>query len=140
MIAGTIAIVILIAIAAIHVYWAAGGTAGKAYAIPTSGGRPVLTPSPASTLAVTIAILAMAAVLALRTGWLEMPGWPHFNSVIWLTTWLIAAVFALRAVGERRYFGFLKTVHDSRFARLDSFVYSPLCVVIAALTTAAAVS
>jgi hypothetical protein len=140
MIAGTTAIVILIVIAAIHFYWAAGGTAGKASAIPTSGGRPVLAPTPAMTLAVAVAILTMAAILALRVGWIAMPGWPHFSVLISLVTWPIAAVFALRAVGERRYVGFFKTVRDSRFARLDTLVYSPLCAALAGLCAVAAAS
>jgi hypothetical protein len=37
-----------------------------------------------------------------------------------------------RAVGDFRYVGFFKRVRDSRFATLDTRVYSPLCFVLAA--------
>lgn len=36
-----------------------------------------------------------------------------------------------RAIGEFKYLGFFKRVHGSRFARLDSLVYSPLCLLLA---------
>jgi hypothetical protein len=47
--------------------------------------------------------------------------------------WVIAVVFALRAVGDFHYCGLFKRVRDNAFARYDTLVYSPLCVVIAAL-------
>jgi lipopolysaccharide/colanic/teichoic acid biosynthesis glycosyltransferase len=37
-----------------------------------------------------------------------------------------------RAVGEFKYVGFFKRVRDSKFATLDTFVYSPLCLLLAA--------
>jgi hypothetical protein len=45
--------------------------------------------------------------------------------------WVLAAVFAARAVGDFRYVGFFKRVRDSRFARRDSRLFSPLCAAIA---------
>jgi hypothetical protein len=49
MVAGAIAIVILLLLAAVHVYWAAGGKAGKAAAVPTAEGRAIIKPSALST-------------------------------------------------------------------------------------------
>ena len=39
-------------------------------------------------------------------------------------------VFLLRAVGEFRYVGFFKRRHGTRFATLDTWLFSPLCAFI----------
>ena len=41
------------------------------------------------------------------------------------------AIFALRALGEFRLLGFFKHVRGTRFVTMDSFVYAPLCLVLA---------
>jgi hypothetical protein len=38
----------------------------------------------------------------------------------------------LRAVGEFRYVGLFKRVRGTKFAVLDTFVYSPLCLLLGA--------
>jgi hypothetical protein len=44
MIAGAAAILILLMLAGVHLYWAAGGKAGKGKAVPSANGRPVIKP------------------------------------------------------------------------------------------------
>jgi hypothetical protein len=36
-----------------------------------------------------------------------------------------------RAIGEFKYLGFFKRVTGSKFARLDTLLYSPLCLLLA---------
>lgn len=43
-----------------------------------------------------------------------------------------AAVLVLRAVGDFRLVGFFKRIRGSRFARLDTLLYSPLCFALGA--------
>jgi hypothetical protein len=138
MVAGAIAIVILLLLAAVHVYWAAGGKAGKAAAVPTAAGRAVIEPSALSTAMVAAGLCVIAAILALRIGWLKLPGFAGDNVFVEIAAWLIAAVFALRAIGDLRYVGFFKRIRDTRFARLDTLAYSPLCAVLAVLIGIAA--
>ncbi|KVV44630.1 hypothetical protein WK81_12430 [Burkholderia ubonensis] len=107
----------LCAIALIHVYWACGGRVGKGAAIPELDGEPVLRPSAAGTFAVAAALLAGAGVIAARAGWLGAS--PHASAV--------ALIFAVRAIGDFRYVGFFKHIRGSRFARMDTLCYSPLC-------------
>jgi hypothetical protein len=133
MIPGTTAILILIALAGVHIYWAAGGKAGKGGAVPSLEGRPVLKPSSFVTALVAAGLLAMAALLALRIGWLPPAAFPAVGVIVQIAVWLMAAMFALRAVGDFRYVGFFKRIRDSRFARLDTWAYSPLCACLAAL-------
>ena len=138
MIAGATAIVILLLLAAVHVYWAAGGKAGKAAAVPTAEGRAVITPSPLGTGLVGAGLCAIAALLAFRIGWLNPLGLAGDNVFVEIAVWLIAAVFALRTIGDFRYVGFFKRIRDTRFARLDTLAYSPLCAVLAVLSAIAA--
>jgi hypothetical protein len=133
MIAGAAAIVMLLMLAGMHLYWAAGGKAGKGAAVPSASGRPLMRPSVLGTAMVAVGPCVMAALLALRIGWLNVPALPGNGVVIEVGAWLIAAVFALRAIGDFRYVGFFKRIRDSRFARLDTLAYSPLCACLALL-------
>ncbi|HPG26670.1 MAG TPA: DUF3995 domain-containing protein, partial [Myxococcota bacterium] len=64
------------------------------------------------------------------------PGLPPWVARVGI--WALAVLFALRAIGEFRYVGFFKRVRDTRFARLDTLVFSPLCATIAILSIALA--
>lgn len=112
------AAVVLSALGAIHIYWAAGGALGKGAAVPTRDGQAVLHPTPFTTIVVAIGLFAMAALVAAKIGW---------------AIWIVSGVFLLRAVGDFRYVGFFKRIRDSRFARLDTRLYSPLCLLLATL-------
>ncbi len=104
--------VLLGTIAAVHFYWAAGGTRGIDLAIPSAPGtssHPVFTPGVGGT------VLPASQATVLR---------------------LMAAVFTLRAVGERRYVGFFKRVKDTPFAVWDSRLFSPLCIALSLLALA----
>lgn len=126
--------VVLLLIAALHVYWAAGGRRGASAVVPTRsaaqhGERPLFEPGPAATLAVAGA-LGLAAVLVLgRTGVLPRvaPAWVYHAGA-----WALGAVLGLRAVGEFRYVGVFKRVRGTRFAALDTRFYTPLCAGLAA--------
>jgi len=44
----------------------------------------------------------------------------------------VALVMFARAIGDSELVGFFKKVGGSRFARLDTLLYSPLCLVLGA--------
>ncbi|WP_423394617.1 DUF3995 domain-containing protein [Burkholderia sp. LMG 21824] len=118
----------LCAIALIHVYWALGGRRGKGAAIPEHDGEPLLRPTAIGTLAVAAALLAGACGVAARAGWLGQ----HANhGTISFAVVALALIFAVRAVGDFRYVGFFKRIRGSRFARMDTRYYSPLCAALA---------
>ena len=50
--------------------------------------------------------------------------------LVWLS-YVLAVGLLGRAIGEFRYVGFFKRVRGSRFAKLDTVVYSPLCLLLA---------
>lgn len=125
----------------VHVYWALGGRRGLAAALPQlpvppgrqQPGEPAqrnaFTPSPAATLAVAAALLGVALLVALRGGLFGAPV-PH--AAVRLVLGAAALAFFARAVGDFRLVGFFKRVKGSTFARMDSRVYSPLCVLLGA--------
>lgn len=121
----TLVAAILIGLAALHGYWAAGGRRGIAAAAPTGpDGQPVFRPGPAGTLAVAVA-LAVAALLVLMQAQVV-----PFGSSSALThggAWAVGGAFALRAVGDFRYVGVLRRVKDTAFASRDRALYTPLC-------------
>jgi hypothetical protein len=50
-------------------------------------------------------------------------------------TWVIAVVFFVRAIGDFKWIGFFKRRTGTRFAALDSALYSPLCLSLAVACT-----
>ena len=122
------------ALAALHLYWAAGGRAGRSAAVPTVDRRPVLAPSTTATVAVAV-LLAAAAVVVVGAvvGWDPRVGFR-------LGCAALAAVLLVRAIGDRRYVGFLKRVRGTEFARRDTWIYSPLCLLLALAVSAVALA
>ena len=124
-----IVVVVFVALAAIHAYWALGGRTGKLAAVPELNNRPAFVPSTLATFAVAIA-LALCAVLVAASAGLVVSS-PPAAWVTWLA-FLLALVLIARAVGDFRLVGFFKRVRGTAFARLDSTVYAPLCLVLGA--------
>lgn len=126
---------IFAAISLIHVYWALGGRWAAIAAVPQvleeggSQARPAFQPSGWITLLVACALLMIAVLVCLRVGW-WLPAVAH-SSLQWVISAVALMMFA-RAIGDSNLVGFFKQVKGSRFARLDTWVYSPLCVVLGA--------
>lgn len=121
-------VAVFLSLSLVHVYWLLGGRAGQLAAIPERDGKPVFQPSSVATLAVAI-VLALCALLIAATGGLLTLPLPDAVSV-WLTRGLALGLL-LRAIGDFQLVGFSKRVRHTQFARLDTAVYSPLCLVMA---------
>jgi hypothetical protein len=120
---------IFVALSGMHIYWALGGKVGKGAAIPEDNGRPLLKPGPVMALAIAGGLALAAFVAALRGG-LFGPAGDHVG--VRMAALALALLFAARAVGERRYVGLFKRVKGTRFARWDTWLFTPLCIIIAA--------
>jgi hypothetical protein len=124
----TILASVLLFLSGLHVYWAAGGSWGKQIAIPEIKGQPAFMPSRISTTAVAVALAGAASVAILRGFFLfsSFPGSPaHWATIA------IGFVFFIRAVGEFRLVGLFKRVRGTAFATWDTWLFSPLCLLIA---------
>jgi hypothetical protein len=126
---------ILVGLSALHVFWAAGGRAGGAVAIPRRGGEAVFTPSPFGTLIVALALAAAAVSVAAAAGWFGAGRPWRVGRVL---TAALGLMFLLRALGDFRYVGFFKSMGDDPFRSWDTWLFSPLCAVIAAAAFMAA--
>jgi hypothetical protein len=113
----------------LHFYWAARRGGDLTGAVPEIEGRPAFTPSRAATTAVGVVLGATAAIPLLHAGVLASPApaWLVHAAMIGASLVLVA-----RAIGDFRLVGFFKRVRGSRFARLDTLFYSPLCLALGA--------
>lgn len=116
-------------LAAVHVYWAFGGSAGIRGTVPTVDGKPVFEPGRTATLLVALglALLATTAALSRSPALMNVDG----QSSLRYANRLAAGLFLARAIGDFRLVGFFKRIRGTRFARLDTLVYSPLCLLLA---------
>jgi len=118
----------LLFLAGLHFYWAAGGEWGKRVALPEVQGRAAFLPSPLMTVAVALALMGAAGVAILR-GCVRFASFPgsaaHWASIA------LGGVFLFRAIGEFRLVGFFKRVQGTAFATWDTWLFSPLCLLLA---------
>lgn len=126
---------ILVSLSLLHAYWALGGRWGSAYTVPTVSGRRMFDPTPLATWVVSGLLLIAVALVMGKAGWIRT-GAP--SVVFDIGIWILSLVFLLRAVGNLRSFGFFKTLKDTPFARWDTWLYSPLCVLLALLAAGVA--
>jgi len=111
----------------LHLYWAFGGEVGTQKAIPKIDGKPAFVPSKFITIIVALA-LAICGVVALILGFSSQVSIVFLQYVIYLG-WFLASVFFLRAIGDFNLVGFFKKIKGSEFAKYDTLLYSPLCLV-----------
>lgn len=120
---------IFTALGLLHVYWAVAGNAETGVGVPSVDGKPLFTPSTFATLVVAAALFTAALVIAGVCGWL---GSLIPSRIFRFMTLGISIVFLVRAVGDFKYVGFFKSVTNSGFAYWDAWLFSPLCLFIAA--------
>ncbi len=119
---------VFVALALWHFRMAASPANSGGGAVPSVGGKPLFVPLPTATVAVGVVLLVFAALVAATAGFVQIGIPPKMLS--WSSLVLALALLA-RAIGEFRYVGFFKRVRGTRFARLDTLVYSPLCLLLA---------
>ena len=75
-------------------------------------------------------LLIAAGIFLWHTGLISvaLPDWIHVPGV-----WAVSVVYLARSIGEFCYLGFFKKVRHTDFGRLDTLIYSPLCLLVATL-------
>lgn len=117
----------LLLLSGLHFYWAAGGSWGKKVMVPQRGTEPLFRPTSGATAAVGVLLAAAAMLIAAR---LRSWGAEAVNGPLLWANWALGIVFVLRAIGDFRWAGFFKRVRGTPFATLDSWMYSPLCLLL----------
>lgn len=119
---------ILATLAIIHFNWAAGGKFGFEGSIPTTEeGDSVLKPSAWDSIIVGLGLAVFAFYFAVSGGLLNV------KLPIWIAKyggWVISAIFLLRAMGDFNYVGFFKKKTNTKFYKMDTKLYVPLCLLL----------
>jgi hypothetical protein len=119
---------VFVGLGCLHIYWAFGGSTGSSAAVPQVNGMPSFKPTMTATFMVAAALFAAALAVAAGSGMIlsGLPKWLPITPAV-----VLATILAARAVGDFRLVGFFKTGGDGRFATLDTYLYSPLCLALA---------
>jgi hypothetical protein len=135
-----LALAIIAFAAAFHLHWALGGRLGYSVSLPQRpDGNPVMAHRlpwwrPAAG-AVALGLAALALLLVAHAGRLELPLPAGF---VRLALLLAGAAFVARAIVPNRYVGFFKSLRETRWARFDTRLYSPLFLLLGLLLVAQA--
>ena len=117
-----------------HLYWALGGRLGFSVSLPQRpDGVPVMNHRigwwrPAAAM-VAAGLTALGALALAAEGHLALP-LPLF--LVRTVLGLVGAAFVLRAIVPTPWTGFFKRIRGTRWARYDTFLYSPLVLVLGA--------
>ncbi len=116
---------IFAALSLLHLKWIRMPTGPAPSAIPTNtAGVPLFRPTPLATFAVAC-LLAIASALAFL-GQKELPA--KFNSFVNMGNVTVALVLFARSIGDFKYFGFFRNIKNTKFAKKDSILFTPLCL------------
>ena len=119
---------ILIGLGIVHFNWVIGGKFGFVESLPTKeNGERILNPKKIDSAIVGIGLTAFGIFYILKSGVIE------YNTPEWIMrygSWIIPVICILRAIGEFKYVGFFKSVKKTDFGKLDTKLFSPLCLII----------
>ncbi|HEY2773194.1 MAG TPA: DUF3995 domain-containing protein [Candidatus Binatia bacterium] len=124
---------ILFALALVHVYWGVAGTSqdGSSAMVPSIDGKPAFRPTSADCYLVAAALAIAGFLVSAQGGAIPSPLPPGWNRV---GAAGVGIVFVARAIGDFRLAGFFKKVHGTSFARWDTWLFSPLCLVLGVMS------
>jgi len=129
MLPGALLVLVFIGLSGLHWYWVVGGAGELTGFVPEIDGKAAFEPGKIATSAVAILLLLAAAVCASQAELFGVPRLP----IARIGVWVLLVVFAARALGEFNLVGFFKRVRHTQFGRRDTWLYSPLCLVLSVL-------
>ena len=124
----TILFLIFTILGSFHFYWLLGGVWGLEKVIPSKGDKASTLSIPKlATLIVGFVLILFGLIYLIKSGLIniQVPNW-----VADYGYWFIPSIFILRAIGEFKYVGFFKKIKNTEFAKADSKIFSPLCLII----------
>jgi len=105
-----------------------GGSWGYDNAIPTNiEGEKLFNPKKIEAAFVAIGLLVFAMYYFFIGNFVSL-NFPNWVSIY--AGWVISLIFILRSIGEFKYLGFFKKIKTTNFGKLDSKLFSPLCLAI----------
>ena len=119
---------LLLGLGTIHFNWVIGGKFGFTESLPTKeNGERILNPKKIDSAVVGIGLTAFGLFYLFKSGLMEnpLPDW-----IMKYGGGIIPILFLLRAMGEFKYVGFFKSIKTTDFGKLDTKLFSPLCLLI----------
>ncbi|MGE7624916.1 DUF3995 domain-containing protein [Viridibacillus sp. NPDC096237] len=99
------------------------GDGGKNAVLPEVEGNRAFTPSTSGTLVVALMLGIASIILLFEANYIPLPKF----LIVRVGAWACACVFSLRVLGDFKYFGIFKKVRKTKFSKMDTFLYMPLC-------------
>ena len=123
--------IVFYTLGALHIYWGLGGKRALEQTLPTTTtGKKVLSPKLYHSMIVGIALVSFGIFYFIKSGTIDI----HLPDLISnYGGWFISVLFSLRAVGDFKFVGLFKNVKETLFARLDTILFTPLCLTIGAV-------
>lgn len=120
--------ILFLGLGGIHFYWLFGGKIGFADSLPTNEkGERVLNPKKIDTAIVGLVLSSFGLFYCVKGG---IIAYDFSCYVINYGRWIIPTIFILRAIGDFKYVGFFKRIKETNFGKLDTKLFSPLCLLI----------
>lgn len=122
---------ILFTLGILHFYWTIGGKWAFENSLPhKETGERVLNPKSFECFIAAIMLIAFGFFVLVKSKIIlfDLPIWLNYYGL-----YVLAFVFIMRAIGDFKYVGFFKKIKKTTFGRLDSKLYSPLCLLIGIL-------
>ena len=123
---GLMLFAIYLFLSAIHFYWGLGGKRGIDAVIPTNDNNDkIMSPGRFECFVVAIGLLAFGFFILIKIQIVSVV-LPSFILKFGLLT--VSSLFIFRSIGEFKYVGFFKRVRNTKFGKMDTKYYSPLCL------------
>ncbi len=119
---------VLFGLGFLHLTWFMGGTYGYHESIPArADGSPLFRPKKIHIAIVSKVLSTFAIFYLVLVGIVPIDIPAKLSQYL---VWIIPILFLLRAIGDRRYFGFFKKIKNTDFAEIDTKIYAPLSLAI----------
>lgn len=119
---------IFIFLSFLHIYWVFGGTWALKNALPVRvSGEQAIKPGKFGTLIVALGLALFAFITLANIGIADSLVDRRY---VHIGTYIISGIFCLRAIGDFKYIGLMKSVKGTNFAKEDTRTYVPLCLVL----------
>jgi|SRR5271169_1973029 len=114
--------------AAFHVYWGCGGHVGSSVALPQRGdGTQAFKSNPAGAVLVAIFLVGCLILVVALSGLIQLPVPQRWLRIAVMA---LSVLFLARALSWHKYVGLFKSIRTTRFAKYDTWLYSPLCLLL----------
>ena len=123
--------------AGFHLYWGCGGHVGRSVALPQRpDGTQAFQSNPVGAILVALFLVGILVLVLALSG---VVGLPVPQQWLRVGAMLLSMLFLARALSWYRYVGFFKSIRNTRFAKYDTWMYCPLCLLLSLGLMAAAI-